>query len=217
MTTWTRSNTIALAHPKCTQCHGLGLRSTQKNKEGRPCNCVLRAIFRACFNRFRYCVEKEKHISQATLDLSPGSPDRRFSWGRKDEEYAADFYLVSKRNLTAAEWQLFRYHFLLGADWRLCAIRLKMDRGNFFHAVYRIEQKLGKIFMELEPYALFPLDEYFGGKLRYEDNQPLHPDPLPEAMHPQPLLKENLGGAPVRRVIPIRPPVTVKLPDRKAA
>ncbi len=38
-----------------------------------------------------------------------------------------------------------------------------MDRGSFFHEVYRIEQKLGKTFRELEPYALFPLDEYFSG------------------------------------------------------
>jgi hypothetical protein len=38
-----------------------------------------------------------------------------------------------------------------------------MDRGSFFHEVYRIEQKLGRIYRELEPYALYPLDEYFGG------------------------------------------------------
>ncbi len=38
-----------------------------------------------------------------------------------------------------------------------------MDRGNFFHAVYRIEQKLGRVFRELEPYSLFPVNEYFHG------------------------------------------------------
>jgi hypothetical protein len=38
-----------------------------------------------------------------------------------------------------------------------------MDRGSFFHTVYRIEQSLGRVFCELEPYALYPLDEYFGG------------------------------------------------------
>ncbi|MCC6342243.1 MAG: hypothetical protein IT166_08595 [Bryobacterales bacterium] len=44
-----------------------------------------------------------------------------------------------------------------------------MDRGNFFHAVYRIEQTLGRTFRELRPYALFPLDEYFGATPRNED------------------------------------------------
>jgi hypothetical protein len=38
-----------------------------------------------------------------------------------------------------------------------------MDRGNFFHEIYRIQQKLGRVYRELEPYALYPLDEYFGG------------------------------------------------------
>ncbi len=230
MTSWNRSNTIALAHPKCTQCHGLGMRRTQKHKDGRACNCVLRAIFRACYNRFRFCVEKEKHITQATLDFAPGGTDRRFAWGRKDEEYVADFFLVSKRTLNEDEWKLFRFHFLLGADWRLCSMRMGVDRGTFFHAVYRVEQKLGKVFMELEPYALFPLDEYFGGTVRREEAAPPDPDPLPEAAKPQPLLKrpatllrEDLGGGAVRRVVPIRPPMTVKPPvdnatiERKAA
>ena len=40
-----------------------------------------------------------------------------------------------------------------------------MDRGDFFHAVDRIEQKLGRVFRQLEPYALFPVDDYFHGPL----------------------------------------------------
>jgi hypothetical protein len=91
---------------------------------------------------------------------------RPSSWGRKDEEYIADFCLVARRTLDEFEYRLFRYHFLLGADWKLCTRNLKIDRGNFFHAVYRIEQKLGRMFRELEPYSLFPLDEYFSGPSR---------------------------------------------------
>jgi len=75
----------------------------------------------------------------------------------------ADFCLVSRRALDQEDHRLFRFYFLLGADWQLCARRLNMDRGNFFHAIYRIERKLGRAFCELEPYALYPLDEYFGG------------------------------------------------------
>lgn len=84
-------------------------------------------------------------------------------WGLKDEEYIADFCLVSRRTLSEPEYRLFKYHFLLGADWKLCCRKLNIDRGTFFHAVYRIEQKLGRTFRELEPHALFPLDEYFSG------------------------------------------------------
>lgn len=35
------------------------------------------------------------------------------------------------------------FHYLLGADWRLCTRRLKIDRGTFFHAVYRLQAQLG--------------------------------------------------------------------------
>ena len=41
-----------------------------------------------------------------------------------------------------------------------------MERGSFFHTVYRIEQKLGRVFRELKPYSLYPLDEYFNGTVR---------------------------------------------------
>ena len=58
-------------------------------------------------------------------------------------------------------YRLFRWYFLLGADWRLCARRLGTDRGKVYHAVYRIEERLGFAFATLEPYALYPTREYF--------------------------------------------------------
>lgn len=160
---WTRSETLALALHSCTECHGLGLRFGKKGPL-QPCNCVLRAIFRACFERFCECADKEKYINKITLEPQFGR-ERNASWGRKDEEYTADFCLVSKRALTELEYKIFTFHHLLGADWRLCCRRLNMDKGSFFHAVYRIEQKLGRVFRELQPYPLFPLDDYFHGPL----------------------------------------------------
>ncbi|MGC2661901.1 MAG: hypothetical protein WA324_28410 [Bryobacteraceae bacterium] len=101
-------------------------------------------------------------MSRVSLESNP-TRQRKSVWGLKNEEYVADFILVSKRTLDEQEYQLFRFHFLLGADWKLCCRRLNIDRGMFFHAVYRIQQKLGRTFRELEPHALFPVDEYFGG------------------------------------------------------
>jgi hypothetical protein len=92
--------------------------------------------------------------------------DASSGWGRKNEEYVADFLLVAKRNLTEEEHRVFRFHFLLGADWRLCCRKLEMDKGNFFHMVYRIQRKLGLVFRELEPYPLYPLRDYFTGSMR---------------------------------------------------
>jgi hypothetical protein len=80
----------------------------------------------------------------------------------------ADFCLVSRRFLDEFEYDVFRFHFLLGANWKLCCRQMKVDRGTFFHAVYRIEQVLGQAFAQLEPYALYPVNEYFAGMIRRE-------------------------------------------------
>ncbi len=158
---WSRSDTLVLAAPRCTLCHGLGLRFGRRVKVV-PCACVTRAIFRACYARFRFCSERDKQMSRCTLGALPG-PRGRLAWGRQNEEYCADFILVSRRALEPELLRVFRFHFLLAADWRLCCEWLHVDRGYFFHLVYALEQKLGRAFRETEPYALYPVDEYFGG------------------------------------------------------
>lgn len=167
---WTRSDTIALAKKSCVHCHGIGLHLGRGGNLA-PCNCVLRAIFRACLSRFRHCATKERHLSKISLEFVSGR-ERNLTWGRKDEEYMADFTLVSRRTLDESEYRIFKYHFLLGADWKLCCRKLNTDRGSFFHAVYRIQQKLGRVFRELEPYSLFPLEEYFHGPSRLVPRSP---------------------------------------------
>jgi hypothetical protein len=164
-----------------------------------PCHCVLRAIFRACYNRFRLCVNKEKHMTRVSLEHTGSGGGRRYMWSRKDEEYIADFSLVSKRTLTPAEYRLFNYHFLLGADWKLCCRKLKIDRGTFFHAVYRIQAKLGQVFRELQPYGLYPLDEYFGSSRLLEPIQVAATAP-PAPPKPEP------GKVLVWRAVPRTPP-----------
>jgi hypothetical protein len=140
--------------------------------------------------RFHHCATKEKHLSRASLELIPGR-EGKLVWGRKDEEYIADFCLVSRRALNDSEYQIFKFHFLLGADWRLCTRRLNIDRGNFFHSVYRIEQKLGRVYRELRPYGLFPLEEYFKGTYQWAARSPRR--------------------SPASRPAPLRPPVAQPL------
>lgn len=161
---WTRSETLALAQQSCTFCYGLGLRPGRSGAS-TPCNCVFRAVFRACYTRFRHCASKEKYVSRVSLEANPGR-QRKSVWGLKNEEYIADFCLVSRRTLDDYEYKIFKFHFLLGADWKLCCRKMNIDRGTFFHDVYRIQQKLGRTFRELQPHALFPLDEYFNGAAR---------------------------------------------------
>jgi hypothetical protein len=163
---WGHSEVIAMAREACTQCHGTGLRNEKRQGRETPCGCVFRAIFRACYRRFRTLAQQEKHISRVRLEQVINGKEHRQTWGMKDEEYMADFLLVTKRSLSESEHRIFRFHYLLGGDWKLCCRRLNMDRGDFFHELYRIQSKLGRIYRELKPYALFPLDEYFGGSVR---------------------------------------------------
>ena len=99
----------------------------------------------------------------------------------------ADFLLLARRELDEEEHRIFRFRFLLGADWRLCQRKLGLDKGTYFNHIYAIQKKLGRVFAELEPYPLFPLCEYFYTTHRNEVAKALEP------------LKA--------RVVPIRPPV----------
>lgn len=161
---WERSNVIGLARATCTSCHGYGMRHVHAGTEA-PCNCVFRAIFRACYRRFRECAALGPRTGSVSLEFC-GGPEGYRTYSRKREEYMADFCLVSRRVLDDLEYQIFRYHYLLGADGNLCSRRLNMDRGDFYHAVYRIESRLGRTFAELQPYPLYPLSDYFGGTVR---------------------------------------------------
>lgn len=182
---WTQSNTLALAQQSCVYCYGLGMLESSKPK---PCNCVLRAVFRACYNRFRSCAYAPT-MATAHWEHDGRPKDSRFArtYGFRREEFIADFILVARRALGAVRnslsWQLFKYHFLLGADWKLCCRKLGMDRGDFFHEVYRVQQKVGRALFEVKPYALFPLDEYFGLHRRtngYDGTQASTPAPAQE-------------------------------------
>jgi hypothetical protein len=119
-----------------------------------------------------------------TFDRNPRGRSGRGSWGRKDEEYIADFELISRRTLDPFHHRIFRWYFVLGADWKLCSRRLGMDRGLFFHAIYRIEEKLGKAFYETEPYPLYPPNDYFVS--RRLDIAELSPPPEPRPGKPAP-------------------------------
>lgn len=91
---------------------------------------------------------------------------QRTMYSRPNEEFVADFEIVSRNFLadTPVELEIFRHHFVHGKDWRYCCKRIGIDRGSFFHKVYKIEQDLGTIFVELQPFPLYTVDDYFGIK-----------------------------------------------------
>jgi hypothetical protein len=177
---------LTLAQQACTHCYGLGLRPGRGGKDS-VCNCALRGIFRICFARYRQVssdraphmsVSKMCQIMQMGMARPPGQvTGRGAQYGMANHEYAADFILVSERALLGMTrtkfreqperpeplgWKVFKMFFLEGRDWRYCCPRLGLDRGSFFHEVYRVEQRLGSAFAEISPIPLFPLGRYFG-------------------------------------------------------
>src|SRR5580692_1092989 len=80
-----QSNAIGLAKASCLLCHGVGVRVIRKDTEV-PCNCIFRAIFRACLNRFRYCTSSADHIGSVSLEFCRGNEGKR-TYSRKQEEF----------------------------------------------------------------------------------------------------------------------------------
>jgi hypothetical protein len=151
---WNRSEALSLADPRCRRCLGLGA------SKAKPCGCVKRQIFRACWREYcaiQAAIGKHRGVSYDKLGCRGSSR----CFGRKNEEYLADFWLIAKRTLRPLEWRVFDAHFLQGLEYSACCKLLDMDRGNFFHAVYRVQEKLGVAFRATKPYSLFPLHEYF--------------------------------------------------------
>jgi predicted DNA-binding protein (UPF0251 family) len=118
-----------------------------------------------------------------------GAPRGGRFYGRKYEEFIADFEAVSRRALDGAEFDLLKLHFFEGLDWKVCCARLGVNKGNFFHTVYAVEERLGRAFRETEPYALFPLDEYFSNIGMRRKAKPVAVLPMPAVRAIRPVLR----------------------------
>ncbi|MBX9601244.1 MAG: hypothetical protein K2X35_09575 [Bryobacteraceae bacterium] len=150
---------LALAKPDCVKCMGRGVRVSAAPMA--YCGCVYRCVFRMCVGKYRELQSSEKWVSQVCLD-GQRRTRKKWGWGRPHEEFCADLYLISRRRLSKWEWRLFEQFHLGEATWRQLCGSLNVDRGKFFHAVYRVEERLGRAYWETKPYSLYPISEYFG-------------------------------------------------------
>lgn len=163
---YTRSDDIALADSHCAVCDGVGQVPTKWGID--TCPCVHRTVFQICLNKWRTIVDleqMEQKTSTAVHRTSDGKSSS-MSFGRPREEYVADFEALAKRTLDARGMFILRCHLLYGAPWFEVAPKLGLNKGNFYHEVYRVRAKLGRVFRDVRPYPLYPLDEYFGGTTR---------------------------------------------------
>lgn len=195
---------IALSSSSCASCHGTGTTLYGRDHTEVTCACVDRAVFRAVLGAYNfYGSDIGQSVKSVMTRFDGQGPRNRQVRGPEKTEYVASVHLVARRNLSPNEWLIWTRHYINGENWA----RFKMDRGNFFHACYRIEQKLGKLFRELTPYALYPIADYFARTL-----DPVRPCPIPPVKYPngQPLVPP-LAVQPVLAIPPVRPkPVPVR-------
>jgi hypothetical protein len=103
-----------------------------------------------------------------------------------NEDLIADFTLIGKRILGPDDHQLFRFAYILAADVRACAKRLRIDRETCFQRLQAIEATCGAYFRDVRPYPIFPLKSYFN---QYQPGgvRPCVPVPAARAPGPGPL------------------------------
>jgi len=157
---WTSGQCLALGWAKCTRCHGIGW-TVGRSWRQTVCACVYRRIFDICHRRWTEANLRCESIKACDLEFVPRGACSHQMYGKRFSEFIADFELVATRTLPVGELAVFRMHCLAGRDWRRCCEVLGVNRGLFFHMLYRMKARLGLAFHELRPYALYPLDEYF--------------------------------------------------------
>lgn len=181
---------LANSQVGCSHCHGFG--AVRKRGQGQViCGCALRAIFRQAYSLYCSASRTMAKGAPLTMEKTAAGPIVR---GYKHAEYRADFVFVAQQTLDDFHYRVFKLRFVAALEWKECLPLLarhvkimrsagayeapKVDRGNFWHAVYRVEELLGRAYCEVAPYPLFPPSEYFGGhRLRWAQlGRPLRGD-----------------------------------------
>ncbi len=181
---WSPQSIVDLANPRCMKCRGLGT----SHKPG-PCGCVLRRVFNICYHKYESITSSDRYQSKVTTRGGINAC-------RPNEEYVADFVLIGRRVLSTHPkllQQVFELHILRGLESLICVNKIRtVNRGRFFHGVYKVQELLGREFHDLTPYALYPLQSYFSRSIE------LKVIPVSEVTL-------------VKAVVPIRPPLAVPL------
>ena len=154
------SEWLQLADSHCHHCEGYGLLLVPR-RHYPVCNCVYRAVFRRVLGKYRASDIGGRNV----MVVSHHGITNSFP----AQEYRADFELTCSRLLRKdpMQWYVWRLHVLDKVQWKPCIgmleviLKKKVDRGTFFHAVYRVETTCGKELIQMLPYPLYPIDVYF--------------------------------------------------------
>ena len=137
----------------CMCCKGTGI-CQLKIRVIRICNCVYRNIFNIAINFLDNLNDKILGYSTFNVD---GFATICMSIPEYLLIYQADVDLAAKEVLTKNEYIVFKKFLLDGLPWNKVNKLVNLDRGNFFHSVYRIKIKVAKRLIEK---GIFPYSTY---------------------------------------------------------
>jgi hypothetical protein len=151
---WTPETAAQLSRPGCRDCRETGLVSTNL------CDCVSRAVFRACYRRFKHCGTMHVSMRKVNFERTSKGVDRTLSWVRRNEDYRADFHSCGLRALPRHLYQLFSFYHLHGCSLDVARRRLGMSYRQSVEWIGEVETFVGREIAFLEPYSLFPPQGY---------------------------------------------------------
>jgi len=148
---WDSATLANLAVEGCKNCLGLGRPVSQNPK--LPCRCVTRRVFKRYLGRYH----RLGWIHGRTFPRCTGNG--WVTWEMPGADWRADFEMVVRHAISpAGQWrtsskianavardEIFTLYHLQEQPWRTCLAILAqrgigIDRGNFFHEVYRVEE-----------------------------------------------------------------------------
>jgi len=190
MTTEQTSPWFVLAFPTCQTCGGSGLSGADH------CACVLRRIARAVHAHVHNLQARIGSIQPLALDSTAAPQGKRWN-GIVSVDYISDVYNTARRVLSDVDFTLWKHHCLKRHPWHCCCPKLGINRGVFFHRLYDIEERVGRTFLQLAPYPLFPIHCYTDTRL--------------DRVRPCPVIEDTRPG---NRAL--RPPLAPRAPRKPA-
>ena len=165
---------LPMAENGCAYCYGLGALSMYK-PTARLCKCVHRNTFTACLAHYHAIEDKAGSwdLANPRIEVSSGNGGSGFAYAIPMLEYRADFEGTCRKALAGrcTELAVFEAYHLAGDDYKSATVSsarktgIALNRGMFFHAVYRIEEICGAALRSTRPHALFPLDSYYSARV----------------------------------------------------
>lgn len=126
----------------CPRCVGFGSYSAKGHL--KPCSCSTLFIFRMVTTIYLLLRDYQGNCSHFGSYAAT--------------EFLADVSSVSRACATPA---IFHDHIVNGKPYAECCRRLSVNRGTFFHSLYRMEDELGQLYLKE---GLYPIYDYFRTK-----------------------------------------------------